>query len=194
MRTNPRCNLPARRGSSTRLLLVTVPDLTCRCKSECTRMKSRYRRRVPMQERSRAKLVDVNRLVSRLVSHAEGCSCSGSRGGLSATFVHPIGAPRLPSADQQLTLKPTVGAALWRGVDAFHRSCAAPISSSGIRHLTLQRRAHGTSLKHIWLDFRVYLVSFCAGRTGGVRCIFFGHVRINFCWSFWRSPWPSSAY
>lgn len=181
VRTHPRCNLPARRG------LIDTFTLSYGSRPH-----------VPMQERMHSHEISLStsrtnartltrevgrrdRLVSRLVSHAEGCSCSGSRGGLSATFVHPIGAPRLPSADRQLTLKPTVGAALWRGVDAFHRSCAAPISSSGIRHLTLQRRAHSTSFKHIWLDFRVYLVSFCGGRTGGVRCIFFGHVRINSC-------------
>jgi hypothetical protein len=121
----------------------------------------------------------------------------GSRGGLSARFIHPIGAPRLPSADRQLTLKRTVGSGQdyggGVGVDAFHRSCAAPISSSGVRHLTyhaelitLRSSISAYILECVWLV--------CGGRTGGVRCIFFGHVRINSCWSFWRSPWPSSAY
>lgn len=41
-------------GSWRRLLLVTVPEFACRCKSECTRMQSRCRRSVPMQERRRA--------------------------------------------------------------------------------------------------------------------------------------------
>ena len=58
----------------------------------------------------------------------------------------------------------------------------------------LPRGADNTSFKRIWLHFECIRLVFAEVGPGGVKCIFFGHVRINSCWSFWRSPWPSSAY